>query len=343
MTRLSTMTPPRPRRAPFRRRGRPGWRRAFPALAVLGLLLLAPALVHAQGAGQDSLVLSWTAVGDDSLVGTASQYDLRVYSTSLTAANWDSATALGGLPAPQPSGSAQQYVVHNLTVGTTYYFAIRTVDDAGNWSGISNVVRWDGLADTAPPAAPTGVAAAIAGNGIQVTWNPSPDPGVIGYWVYRATSASGPWTKLNLAVVTSPQYQDGSPPQGASMVWYQVTATSSSGAESARSASASLQLTAALAGIIAWAIQTPYPNPSPLSGPVRIPVDLVTPGVAHLDIVDAAGRLVRRLDLAALPSGHQEPQWDGLNEAGRLVAPGPYRVWLVAGGTRASTRLARVP
>jgi flagellar hook assembly protein FlgD len=72
-------------------------------------------------------------------------------------------------------------------------------------------------------------------------------------------------------------------------------------------------------------------------------VDLVDAGSARVDVVDAAGHLVRRLDLRSLPPGHQEVEWDGRNDAGRTVAPGPYRAWLVAGDQRVGIRLVRVP
>jgi hypothetical protein len=306
------------------------------------LLLLAPALTHAQGAGADSVALTWTAVGDDSLTGTATLYDLRMSGAPITLSTWGSATAIDGLPAPRASGTTQQVVVRGLTGGTAYYFALRVRDDAGNWSGLSNVVRWDGL-DTSPLAAPTGVVAELSGDGMHVTWQPSAAPDLAGYSVYRASSQNGTYTKLNLDLITSAEYQDNTLPLGALSVWYQVTATNASGNESAHSASAQGVLVEQ-SPALAWAIEPAYPNPSHVGDPVRIPVELASAGQAtRLDVVDAVGRLVRRIDLQELAPGRQEVQWDGRNDAGRAVAPGPYRVWLVAGDQRHSARLVRVP
>ena len=68
-------------------------RRLASALSLL-LLGTVPSASIAQTT-PNSVHLSWTASGDDSLTGTASQYDLR-YSTSLiTAANFASATQVG--------------------------------------------------------------------------------------------------------------------------------------------------------------------------------------------------------------------------------------------------------
>ncbi len=331
----------RARRRALSRRVLPPWRRWFPAIAALALLLLAPALTHAQGAGTDSLTLRWTAVGDDSLVGTAAEYDLRMSPSPITLGNWDAATAVTGLAAPRPSGSAEQVVVRGLTSGTTYYFAIRTRDDAGNWSGVSNVVRWDGF-DTTPPPPPTGLAADVGGGGVTLTWTASTAPDLAGYSLYRATGGSGPWTKLNLDLITQTTWQDDALPPGAHTLWYQVSATNVAGNEGARSAAVSAVLVAETPAL-AWRVAPPYPNPSHLADPVRIPVELSTSGSARLDIVDAAGHLVRRIDLQGLAPGQQEVEWDGRNDAGRTVAPGPYRAWLVAGGQRVGTRLVRVP
>jgi hypothetical protein len=45
------------------------------------------------------------------------------------------------LPAPAAAGTSQSKTVTGLATGTRYYFAIKTLDAAGNVSGISNVVN----------------------------------------------------------------------------------------------------------------------------------------------------------------------------------------------------------
>ena len=339
-------SPARPRRRS--RSGRARWREFFPLLAVLGLLLLAPALVRAQDAAPDSVTLRWTAVGDDSLSGTAAAYDLRMAGTPITLSTWSEATVVSGLPVPLASGTAQQVTVRGLTPGSTYYFALRSRDDAGNWSGVSNVVRWDGELDAAPPAAPSGLVTELRGNGVHLSWAPSGAPDLAGYSVYRANAAGAPYTKLDLDLITVTEYQDDALPADATAPWYQVTATDMSGNESAHSAAVpGVPVAASPAPAVAWGIEPAYPNPSRASETVSIPVDLVNAAAARVDVVDAAGHLVwRSTDLQALEtglSGHPEVKWEGKNEAGRAVAPGPYRAWLIAGDVRRSIRLVRVP
>lgn len=318
---------------------RPWWRRWFPVLASILLLALAPLLAHA--ASPDTVTVRWTAPGDDGRIGVATSYDLRVSQQPIDVSNFDSANQVQGTPSPGAPGSIQSVVVHGLTYGTTYYFAIRTVDDAGNWSELSNVVTWDWVYDTSPPAAPRGLNAGIEQTGIRVTWQSNTEPDLQGYRVYRAFSAGGPWSVLNATLITDTQYLDTTVPDGTPTVWYEISAVDASGNEGPRSSAFSVGLVASGA---AWVIETGYPNPSHVGDPVRIPVVLPTSaGGAVIDIVDSGGRRVRRIELDGLGSGRQEVVWDGRNDYGRETAPGAYRAWLIADGTRKSVGLLRVP
>jgi hypothetical protein len=86
------------------------------------------------------VTLMWTTPGDDSLSGVAAGFDLRYSTLPLTTANFALGIPAGNLPSPGPPGTTQSVTVGGLQGNTTYYFAIKTVDDRGNWSGISNIV-----------------------------------------------------------------------------------------------------------------------------------------------------------------------------------------------------------
>jgi parallel beta-helix repeat protein len=83
--------------------------------------------------------LSWNATGDDAKVGTAAYYDMRYSKSTITGSNWGQATAVNGLPAPLPSGKAQNFTVKGLSFNTKYFFALRATDDKGNTAAVSNV------------------------------------------------------------------------------------------------------------------------------------------------------------------------------------------------------------
>jgi hypothetical protein len=84
--------------------------------------------------------LAFTAVGDDSLLGRASRYDLRIATAPFTAQTFAFAPQAVDESAPRTSWEADTLVVSNLLPGTDYYFAVKVVDDAGNRSEPSAVV-----------------------------------------------------------------------------------------------------------------------------------------------------------------------------------------------------------
>lgn len=313
------------------------------AIAVLPLLLaLAPSPLRAQASNPDTVRLVWTAPGDDGQIGTATAYEMRSSTSPIDNANWSAATVVTGVPAPLPAGSPHRTMVRGLTFGTTYYFAIRSVDDVGNWSGLSNLLRWDWNYSTVAPAAPIGLSAArLAGGDVRASWSPNGEADLAGYSLYRALAAGGPFVALNGALLSATEYVDGTIPTGTETVWYQVTASDASGNESARSSTFSLSL---VAEVTAWAMEPGYPNPSGAGAIVRIPLVVPTAGGdARIEIVNSAGQRVRILDLGTLAAGTPVMQWDGRNEGGREVAAGVYTAWLMAGSTRTAIRLLRVP
>lgn len=106
------------------------------------------------GVTDSTVTLAWSAVGDDSLTGTATSYDVRYSTSPITEGNWASATTVTGEPTPTASGTAQSYVVRSLSRQVTYYFAAKVTDDSANTSAISNVLQVT-TPDTKPPAAIT--------------------------------------------------------------------------------------------------------------------------------------------------------------------------------------------
>ena len=92
----------------------------------------APVALSVSSLSDNSATLSWNAVGDDSLTGTATSYDIRYSTAAITSANWATATQATAEPAPLVAGSPQTYTVGGLTRQRQYYFAIKVTDDAGN-------------------------------------------------------------------------------------------------------------------------------------------------------------------------------------------------------------------
>ena len=89
----------------------------------------------------DSLTLEWTATGDDgSGGGPATRYEVR-YSTSPINNLTDFANGMvpaDDPPTPGAPGSTETFPITGLAGDTTYHFAVLVVDDADNFSTLSN-------------------------------------------------------------------------------------------------------------------------------------------------------------------------------------------------------------
>jgi flagellar hook assembly protein FlgD len=75
----------------------------------------------------------------------------------------------------------------------------------------------------------------------------------------------------------------------------------------------------------------------PLSVPAAGPYDAV------VEIQDGAGQHVRTLHVNGAAPGAYTLAWDGRNDAGRMCAPGVYRVWLRASGSAKLVKVVRTP
>ena len=133
----------------------PNWS-AFSNIAVktTGGDITAPAAVadlSVTGQTGTSLSLRWTAPGDDGTSGTAATYDIRYSTSNITSANWNNATTVTGEPTPTAAGTVQTFTLNGLQGSRTYFVAIRTTDDGGNQSTISNIATGT-TSDTIPPA-----------------------------------------------------------------------------------------------------------------------------------------------------------------------------------------------
>jgi hypothetical protein len=175
--------------------------------------LYAPAAVSdlaAGTAGPNKVPLTWTATGDDDLIGQATSYDLRYSTAPITTENFDIATVVAGLPAPQPSGTAESFTVRDLTPDTLYYFAIKVRDEGGNLSGLSNVaIAQTAPADLTPPRWVGDLVGkpSATGGGVDLTWTAPADYGANNSGPFSAASydlrySTSPITEANWASAT---------------------------------------------------------------------------------------------------------------------------------------------
>lgn len=154
-----------------------------------------------------TVVLIWTAVGDNDLTGTAEQYDLRYSTSAITAENFAAATPATGEPTPAVAGTPQTMTVAGLAAATPYHFAIKVRDEASNWSGLSNVVSTttQESGDEIAPGEVTDLnGAAISTTSVLLTWTAPGDDGSTGTATeYDVRYATTEINNANWATATS--------------------------------------------------------------------------------------------------------------------------------------------
>ncbi len=116
-------------------------------LGILVALLGASAVTGAgtsHAASAANVTLVWTTPGDDDMVGTPAAYDLRYSDKPINAANFSVAPKVPFIPKPTQAGTLQTCTIAGLVQGRPYYFALKTSDERGNWSPLSNIAYYDG-------------------------------------------------------------------------------------------------------------------------------------------------------------------------------------------------------
>jgi chitodextrinase len=161
---------------------------------------------RAQASAWNSVRVTWTSTGDDSLTGTASQHDLRYSTSPITTANFNSATRVTGVPAPMPPGSAQSFTVLGLSPSTAYWFAIKTGDEVPNWSAISNVITRTTAAapDVVRPAAANITITTVGDTSVTIAWTAVGDDSLSGNaTTYDVRFSTAPITAANWGSATA--------------------------------------------------------------------------------------------------------------------------------------------
>jgi subtilase family serine protease/flagellar hook assembly protein FlgD len=157
--------------------------------------------------------------GSVAVLGTAfSNTDFKEYRLSMglgdSPTDW---TLLRRSGAPVVSSELGRLDAGALADGTRVTLRLEGEDLTGNVGEVRATV----VVDDTPPAAPVLLTATTAGNSVQLTWQPSPDPDVLGYLVYRngtitslgqgAASAS---IAAHLLPASATSYVDGALPDG---------------------------------------------------------------------------------------------------------------------------------
>jgi hypothetical protein len=177
--------------------------------------------------------------------------------------------------------------------------------------------------DNLVPPAPVAAEVHFMGGGALLSWSPNPAPDFQQFHVYRgSTSSFVPAPGNRVHTTSAVGWTD---PTGVAGHVYKVTAVDFNGNES--NATTASGPTGVGDGVpTRTAIASVAPNPS--RDATGISFDLSVGSEVRLEVLDTAGRLVRRLTAGHREAGHHPVVWDGRDERGGTVASGIYLVRL---------------
>ena len=326
------------------------------AVVLLAALGLAgnPSGAGAQSGAANSRTFQWTAPGDVGPTGRPARYELRYSANAVSSAadstaladwwqNLSAAVPASALPTPSQPGVIDSAVVGGLAYGATYYFIIRSVDAAGNWSPYSNVAAVTLAPCDAPTSTPPQPALQNDSLGVLVSWTPPQDPLASYAEVYRGSSPT------RLAFVGrmpagDGEYRDAAVRKGTTY-YYAIAwaATCGTGVVGSASSIAVPYPSTAPAAKAPASSMLVYPNPAPGPLTMRFQINGTSPQPVRIRLYDMNGRWVADLADQTLATGQTDLTWDRQTRGGDRAAPGYYEAIGTIGGSRVRERLVLLP
>jgi hypothetical protein len=145
--------------------------------------------------------------------------------------DWDNESAylrapLGSTTAALTSGwsGRPEWWLHHMALGETIGFGARLTQNNrpnGTYSpqysgsrGVHITLHGDPTLRLHPVIPPSNLVGAQVGSTVTLTWAPSTDSAIQGYYVYRSTSANGPFARITPNLLTAPTFVDAASPAG---------------------------------------------------------------------------------------------------------------------------------
>jgi len=204
-------------------------------------------------------------------------------------------------------------------------------------------VHWDSAPDSGysvdnlPPVLPMPFTGAYSSGAAHLHWGPNHETDLAGYRLYKGASAGFTPGPGNLVVaLPDTGYADA----GAAGFYYKLSAVDIHGNESSFALLTPSGTTAV--GELPAELSFSGAAPNPIREDTIIRWALPRSERVRLEIVDPAGRVVRRLLDGVQPAGNREALWNARDGAGRTVPSGIYFIRFEAEGRILTSRVATI-
>ncbi|MFQ5633145.1 MAG: FlgD immunoglobulin-like domain containing protein, partial [bacterium] len=309
--------------------------------------LIPPARISDLGVVQkttDSMTLAWTAPGDDSTSGKASQYTLYFDATAVgadTAAWIQNARVDNNIPSPGDPNTLEQYTVGGLIPQQPYYFILIASDEFGNRGGYSNVAT-----EITVPIELAELAAMATGNAVHLSWRTVSETSNAGFAIERRTEVDeNGW--IEIAFIAG----DGTSLEPQS--YSHIDEVAAAGVYFYRLRQVDLDGNFTYSGEIRVQVSMPesialvqnYPNPFKLGTPsiIRYTLPERSNNFVSVKIYNLIGQEIGILFSGQQNAGYHQIAWDGRLSGGRQATAGVYFLVLEAAGSRVIRKIAILP
>ena len=195
-----------------------------------------------------------------------------------------------------------------------------------DFAGNTNLVSATVFLDSKPPAQPVELVAKPGNTVADLSWAAGTEPDLSGYNIYRSTTSSSGYTKINPALINTTVYRDIGLVNG-TKYYYVVTAVDRSNNESGYSIEVSVTpyISEDMIKDVSDSPDAFSPNGDNNADTSTINYLLTKDGTVTLKIYDAANKLVRTLKDALLEiKGPQTALWDGKDNSNNILADSTY-------------------
>ena len=262
-------------------------------------------------------------------------YELERRASTTPAAPWDD---LGTIPATvSPSYELRVSTPADSTTSDPALFSYRVVaqaaGDTAQW--ISNEVDGHSV-DNIPPPAPASISGVIFSGTATLFWPAVTAPDLAHYAVYRGLEALPPTDALHrIGTTTATSYNDSA----GYFTNYRVSAVDTHGNQSPGTLFVPLNPAGVSGRSAPPALAVGNPTPSPMGQWMSMSLGLPHAMSVEIEVLDAQGRLVRRLGGGEWPAGWFILTWDARASNGHLSDSGIYFVRVRTPATERIRRL----